>query len=83
MDLEIKKEIRREFLEEWVKSSSVDEIVNMLVLNDERAKKIEKALFYIDMDKHISCNWDIMSNQEKDDYILGLLNELERILGNE
>lgn len=47
---------------------------------NEAIQKIKKALFYVDMDKHISCNWDNMSNEEKDDFVLGLLNELERIL---
>ena len=44
---------------------------------------IKKALFYIDMDKHISCNWDNMTNKEKDEFVLNMLNELERILKND
>lgn len=83
MDLEIKKALREEFLKEWVNQATKEEIVKMLILNDDRAKRVNKALAFIDMDKHISCNWDNMTNKEKDEFVLNMLNELERILTNE
>lgn len=48
MEDELKKEIRRQFLVDWVSSASIDEIVAKLIENDERAKKINNALKYID-----------------------------------
>ena len=42
MNLELKKALREEFLTEWVNQATKEEIVKMLILNDDRAKKIEK-----------------------------------------
>ena len=48
-------------------------------LNNYKSRN-EKALFFIDMDKNISTNWNNLSNEEKDKFVLSLLNELENIL---
>lgn len=52
MEDELKKEIRRQFLADWVSSASIDEIVAKLIENDERAKKINKAIKWVN--QHIS-----------------------------
>ena len=41
---------------------------------------IKKALFYIDMDKGITPNWEKLTHREKNEYVLDLLSELENIL---
>lgn len=47
MEEEIKKAIREEFLNDWVKNATKQEIVEKLIENDERAKTIENAKWYI------------------------------------
>ena len=45
-------------------------------------QRIEKALFSIEFYKNVSVNWDNMSNKEKDEYVLAILNDFSKVLGD-
>lgn len=71
MDLELKKALREEFLKEWVNQATKEEIVKMLILNDERAKKIEKAYQYLD--KFVPNEYGYLLTERQWNYIKELL----------
>lgn len=62
--------LREEFLKEWVSQATQDEIVKMLVLNDERAKKIEKIRA-------------ILKEPRVSGSLLQTLDQIERIIEND
>lgn len=47
----MKEAIRYAFLTDWVHQASTEEIVEKLIQNDERGKKINKAIEYLEKSK--------------------------------
>ena len=78
MDLEIKKAIREEFLNDWVSQASKEEIVEKLIQNDDRAKAMLKAAEYLE--KFIPVDEDtILMREAQREYLVKILREKDNI----